>query len=131
MAYQRNPNDSVVLRERFYLARDRYVNEWEKGHLPKPTGDLRLALAYLREAIALQSEILKREPNAAIIAGDTGEMHANLATLLAELGQRQDACAPFVIADRYRRERKLPLRASEIEAFKEMDEKLPECKVKQ
>lgn len=131
VAYQRNPNDSVVRRERFYLARDRYVNEWEKAHLPKPAGDLRLSLAYLREAIALQTEILKREPNAAIIAGDTGEMHANLATLLAELGQRQDACAPFAIADRYRRERKLPLRASEIEAFREMDEKLPECKVKQ
>lgn len=127
-AAKRNANEGVVLRERYYLARDRYELQAEMATSPQRLVELRTAVAPLREAIRLNEELLRREPNSAFIRSDRGDLLAVLAVLLADTGSPDEACVAYAEAYRSRSLDKRPLRPSGIEAFKALDAKLPNCK---
>lgn len=52
--------EGIVLLERYYLARDRYILQYEMATPPNN--------------LALKEELLRREPNAALIRGDSAEL---------------------------------------------------------
>ncbi len=127
MATQQNPADGLILRERYYVARERFVLQQTRAMAPKPSAELRSAVAPLREAIRLNAELLRREPNAAMIRSDRGELHSELAMLLFDTGDAEGACAEYAETQRIRQEEKRPVRQMEALSFQELEKKLSHC----
>ncbi|HEU0121494.1 MAG TPA: protein kinase [Bryobacteraceae bacterium] len=126
-ATQRNAEEGIILRERYYLARDRFVLVYAKATGKPPTASMRSALPLLESAIGLNEALLRREPNAAIIRGDRVELYANLAYVHGDLGETQKGCEAYGMARQIAKEDKRPLRAAEIEIFQDLAKKLPAC----
>ena len=125
-AAKRNPADSVVARERYYLARDYYTLEWEKvkGEGPR----LGPAMASLEEAIRMNAEMLRKEPKNAILLSDRSELHSNLGQIYLRTGKLESACAELRDARKYRALDPRPIRASEKVVVEEIEKALPGCK---
>lgn len=125
-AAKRNPADSVVARERYYLARDYYTLEFDKvkGEGPR----LGPATASLEEALRLNEEMLRKEPKNAVLLSDRSELHADMGQIHLRRGKLDAACAELRDARKYRALDPRPIRESERVVVEELEKALPGCK---
>jgi hypothetical protein len=125
-AMRRNPADSVVTREFYYLERDLYTYEYDRVN--GEGSKLGPALKALREAMRRNAEILAKEPKNAVMLSDRSELYASLSLTSAKMEDLEGACAALRDSRRYRALDPRPIRASEKAVVEELEKAMPGCK---